>query len=80
LQFEAQAQSVIDALERYRTANNRYPRSLSQAGIGKDSQFGPWQYGAFEGGSAFQLGIGDYGSCLWQSTYTSKAKSWYHDS
>jgi hypothetical protein len=78
--IEAEAGPVIAALENYRATHGRYPQPLSLAGQSDTSSFGPWRYTCDQQGTSYELGVGDYNACLWESTYISGMGSWYHDS
>ena len=77
--LEAEAQPLIDALNQFRTENGKYPLTLSEANLNEQSSLGPWRYSSTDG-TAFCLALGDYGTCLWESTYcTENNLGWYHD-
>jgi hypothetical protein len=57
--LQAQGQSLIEAVERYKAQTGRYPQTLEQAGTSAPlTWWGRWRYGS--DGNSFTLEIGDY--------------------
>jgi hypothetical protein len=70
---------MVTAVERFRTENGHYPKSLGDAGVvPRWSRYGPWRYES-EDGRYFTLSIGDYGRDRFVYFYFSGLSEWYAD-
>jgi hypothetical protein len=59
--LETVGDGIIRALEDYRRAHGRFPDGLDDAGIRPEwNRFGGWSYDVHEGGSRWDISVGDY--------------------
>ena len=60
-QLEPEGDRCIEAIERFRQANGRYPASLAEASCSpRADTHGRWQYEVWPDGTTFSLKVGDY--------------------
>jgi hypothetical protein len=70
---------MVTAIERFRTENGHYPKSLGDAGVVPPwNRYGPWRYES-DDGRYFTLSIGDYGKDGFVYWYFSGRGDWYAD-
>jgi hypothetical protein len=78
--LQSQGQTLVDAVERYRSDHGEYPPTLEAAGVSPlRTQYGRWKYGRTADGG-FALKVGDYGRDEFEMRWSYREKRWFVDS
>jgi hypothetical protein len=81
LELRDEGDIIIAKIEKYKLSHNKYPSSLTDAGIKLLKPiYGGWQYALENNGQSFSLATGEYAEYLFVMIWDSTTKEWYLDS
>ena len=80
LELRDEGDIIIAKIEKYKLTHNKYPSSLTEAGIKLPKpRYGGWQYALENNGQSFSLATGEYAEYLFVMVWDSTTKEWYLD-
>ena len=80
LELRDEGDIIIAKIEKYKLSHNKYPGSLTDAGIKLPKpKYGGWQYALENNGRSFSLATGEYAEYLFVMIWDSTTKEWYLD-